>query len=133
MSTSLPKSEKLKHEKVIKQLFSQGKSVYKYPYKILMLPNEFLEEKEWPQVMFSVSKRNFKHAVDRNRIKRQMREAYRLQKADWLQTLSQKPAYLAIIYVAKEPNASHLVHRKLLKVLNLLAEKYLQTDSEPSS
>lgn len=77
MDVRFPKSEKLKKEKVIKQLFSKGKSVYKYPFKLLWLPNAVAEEQTNPQVLVSVPKRAFKKAVDRNRIKRQIKEAYR--------------------------------------------------------
>jgi len=77
MNFSFPKSEKLKSRKTIELLFSEGKAITKFPIKLFFLP---IENAENTQAGFAVPKRNFKNAVDRNRIKRQMREAYRLQK-----------------------------------------------------
>ena len=125
MGFLFPKSEKLKREKAIKQVFSQGKGVYKYPFKVVLVPGEFIEGEELPKVMVSAPKRAFKKAVDRNRIKRQIREAYRLSKSEWLANVANKPAYLAIMYVAKEHNSSELIQKKLKKVLYLLSEQYL--------
>jgi len=77
MNFRFPKSEKLKSRKTIELLFTEGKSVTKFPIKVFYLP---IKNNEKTQVGFAVPKRNFKNAVDRNRIKRQLREAYRLQK-----------------------------------------------------
>ncbi|PHS67351.1 MAG: ribonuclease P protein component [Flavobacterium sp.] len=77
MNFSFPKSEKLKSRKTIELLFSEGKSFSKFPIKVFFIP---VENAENTQAGFAVPKRNFKRAVDRNRIKRQMRESYRLQK-----------------------------------------------------
>ena len=77
MNFRFPKSEKLKSRKTIELLFEEGKSVSMFPIKVFYLP---LENVEKTQAGFTVPKRNFKSAVDRNRIKRQLREAYRLQK-----------------------------------------------------
>ncbi len=77
MNFSFPKSEKLKSRKTIELLFSEGKSFSKFPVKVFFIP---VENADNTQAGFAVPKRNFKSAVDRNRIKRQMREAYRLQK-----------------------------------------------------
>lgn len=126
MGFLFPKSEKLKSEKAIKEVFSKGKGVFKYPFKVVILPKEFCVDEQLPQVMVSVPKRAFKKAVDRNRIKRQMREAYRLHKEEWLAETGNKPAYLAIMYVAKEHNTSVLIQKKLKKVLSLLTEQYLR-------
>jgi len=77
MNFSFPKSEKLKSRKTIELLFEEGKSYTKFPIKVFFLP---IENTENTKAGFAVPKRNFKNAVDRNRIKRQLREAYRLQK-----------------------------------------------------
>ena len=77
MNFRFPKSEKLKSKKAIELLFTEGKSLTKYPVKIFYLP---VENKKKTQAGFAVPKRIFKNAVDRNCIKRQLREAYRLQK-----------------------------------------------------
>ncbi|MGB3586827.1 MAG: ribonuclease P protein component [Tunicatimonas sp.] len=77
MRQTFPKQEKLTHKKRIGELFREGKSVVLYPIRFIYLP---VADQDHHQVLFSVPKRNFKRAVDRNRIKRQMREAYRLHK-----------------------------------------------------
>lgn len=77
MSFSFPKSEKLKSRKAIELLFEEGKTISIFPIKLFYLS---VENSEKTQAGFTVSKRNFNKAVDRNRIKRQLRESYRLQK-----------------------------------------------------
>lgn len=98
MSFRLTKAEKLKSRKIIEALFVDGKSINKSPLKVYYLPN--LKSKV-SQVSFAVPKRNFKHAVDRNRIKRQLREAYRLNKHLLLANNDAKFSFL-FLYVGKE-------------------------------
>ncbi|MEQ8361218.1 MAG: ribonuclease P protein component [Cyclobacteriaceae bacterium] len=89
--------ERLKKEKLIKGLFTKGSSFNLYPFRILHLPNP--DESDFHQVLFTASTRNFKKAVDRNKIKRRSREAYRLQKGE----LNETPKLLiGFIYIAKE-------------------------------
>ena len=77
MNFRFPKSEKLKSRKTIELLFEEGKSVSKHPIKLFFTS---LEDSPKTQAGFAVPKRSFNKAVDRNRIKRQLRESYRLQK-----------------------------------------------------
>lgn len=77
MTFTFSKAEKLKSRKVIERLFEEGKSLKKFPLKAIYLK---VEQQNKIQAAFSVPKRRFKLAVTRNRIKRQMREAYRLHK-----------------------------------------------------
>ena len=79
MTYQFPKNEKLKSRKLIEALFKEGKTLKSFPLLVYFLPIEHTSE-ALLQVGFSVPKRRFKHAVDRNRIKRLMREAYRLNK-----------------------------------------------------
>ena len=78
MAFDYPKHEKLKSKTAIDLLFSQGKSVSKYPMRLVFVENP--EGKEKIQIGVSVSKKHFKKAVDRNYFKRLLREAYRLNK-----------------------------------------------------
>ncbi len=79
MNHTYPKKEKLKSRKLIDQLFAQGNSVSDYPIKLIYLNTELPEDVKI-QAGVAVPKKNFKSAVKRNRIKRLLREAYRLNK-----------------------------------------------------
>lgn len=80
MKFSFPKKEKLKNKQLFEKLFSEGKSVSSYPIKLVYLKTE-LQFDVSIQAGVSVPKKKFKSAVKRNRIKRLMRESYRLNKA----------------------------------------------------
>ena len=100
MKTRYPKIEKLKSKKLIEKLFSEGRSVSSYPLRIVYLQTEF-DDNCISKVGVSVSKRHFKKAVDRNRIKRVMREAYRLNKAAFFNNITTQYA-LMILYIGNE-------------------------------
>ena len=79
MSFSYPKNHKLKSKTSIDLLFSKGKSVSKYPLRLVYaVANEQQMDGELMKMGVSVSKKYFKHAVDRNYFKRILRETYRL-------------------------------------------------------
>lgn len=80
MKLSFPKKEKLKNKQLFEKLFSEGKSVSSYPIKLVYLKTELPFDVSI-QAGVSVPKKNFKSAVKRNRIKRLIRESYRLNKA----------------------------------------------------
>ena len=73
MNFRFPKSEKLKSSKTIELLFAEGQSFSNFPLKVIYLPQQ---TEQTTQATFAVPKRNFKTAVMRNRIKRQLRERY---------------------------------------------------------
>lgn len=112
MRQKLPKTERLSSKKYIQELFSKGKAFTYFPYKVICLPLSTEQAREVAgipqgrektppvaQVLFSCSKRNFKKAVDRNAVKRRMREAYRLHK----HLLPADGHFLiAYIYIARE-------------------------------
>jgi len=104
---TLKKSERLSKKKLIQELFDKGSSFYLYPFKVFFRLNEGPEN----QVMASVPKSIFKKAVDRNTIKRRVREGYRLNKA---KLASDKIFFIAYIYTAKEILPSALIHQKLV-------------------
>jgi len=115
---SFPKKEKLTSKITIDRLFKEGESRFKYPFRILFLSSDSYTE-DFPQVVISVSKRNFKRAVDRNRIKRLIREAYRLQKNDLLALFPKKPSSMAILYTAKEEIHLEELKKKLYLIIKL--------------
>jgi ribonuclease P protein component len=121
---TLKKDERLKRRKVIEKLFSEGRAVASFPIRVQYKIDDPLLTVSL-QAGFSVSSRNFKKAVDRNRIKRLMREAYRLQKAPLEQALQTKQQKLALflIYTGKELPNYALVREKIEVVL----KKLLQT------
>ncbi len=91
----LPKTERLKSRKQIDNLFAGGKGFSVFPIRVTYL---FLKEEESGVKMgVTVSKRNFKKATDRNRVKRLLREAYRLQKEE-LQAALQANAKTAAVF-----------------------------------
>ena len=89
MTFSYPKIEKLKSKKSIDLLFSKGKSVGKYPLRLVYVQHDF-EENIPLKMGVSVSKKYFKNAVDRNYYKRLLRECYRLNKHFLIQNLEVK-------------------------------------------
>lgn len=93
------KAEKLKSRKIIDLLFSEGKSVSKYPLRLVYAPTEGVNEK----LLFgvSVSKKYFKNASDRNYLKRVLRECYRLNK-HLLNNNLDKPYAFMFFYQTKE-------------------------------
>ncbi len=97
ISYSFNKAERLCSKTLINNLFSKGNRVItQFPFRVLwqFIPNN---PEQYPaQVMFSVGKRNFPNAVHRNRIKRQMRELYRIRKHLLYQLLEQKQKSLVI-------------------------------------
>jgi ribonuclease P protein component len=106
MSFAFPKHEKLKSRKVIAQLFSEGKSISKFPVKMLYVPcdeaaSERVQKATTSQAAFAVPKRNFKLAVARNGVKRQLREAFRLHK-HLLSAESGRKFALLFLYLGKD-------------------------------
>lgn len=120
------KAERLKSKKLIDLLFSKGESFLQYPVKFVYLPTE-LPQKHCVQVGVTVSKKNFKKAVDRNRIKRLLREAYRLNKHQILDSIGEQQLALFLIYIGKEMPDYRLIEngikKGLRKVSNSLKEK----------
>ncbi len=116
------KAERLSKELVIKELFEKGSSFYLYPFKVIYKSNPDQSNLAINQVLISVSSRNFKRAVDRNKVKRRVREAYRLQKE--VQTHPQKGIF-SFIYTAKEILPFVEIKSKLFLVL----EKIKNLDS----
>lgn len=107
------KEERLNKERWIKELFERGSSFHLYPFRVLFLPHP---DPKWPatQALISIPVRNFKKAVDRNTLKRRIREGYRLNK----HTLNADQKWLiAYIYTAKEINHSNLIHNKVLTAI----------------
>ncbi|WP_246073980.1 ribonuclease P protein component [Hymenobacter jeollabukensis] len=111
------KEEHLCRKKLITELFGQGSSFGVYPLRLVWLP--LAEPSQTPpQVLVSVSKRTFKRAVDRNYLKRLVREAYRLNKYRLMEHPGgHRVGQLAIIYTGKEKKPFAVVQNKLISGL----------------
>lgn len=123
MSTfSFDKSQKLKSDKIIGQLFQSGKSVAKFPIRLVWMPVATREEDSLFQIAVTVPKKNFKSAVSRNRIKRQLREAYRLNKSILYQSITDTSVHYAmmILYTGKEGFAYAHIEHSLIKAMRLM-------------
>lgn len=123
----LPKGERLYLREEIERLHSCGRSFVSYPIRIVWLAEPIATETPGEQaqvaVMTSVAKRRFKHAVDRNRIKRMTRTAYRLHKAPLWQTATQHhcTVRVALQSVAKTmptyPELEQAVERAVARIV----------------
>src|ERR1700712_276161 len=100
MNFTYPKHERLKSKTTIDLLFSEGKSVSKYPLRLVYRQAEGNPE-EKIKLGVSVSKKYFKKAVDRNYFKRVLRETYRLNKHLLLDNL-EKPYAFMFFYQSKD-------------------------------
>ncbi len=118
----LPKTERLKSRKGIDTLFAKGKSFAVFPVRVTY---QFTPSAEGGlQVGVTASKRNFKKAVDRNRIKRLLREAYRLQKEELQATLkaSGKSGAVFFLYTGKTLPTFEEVKGAMAKCLQKLTK-----------
>ena len=115
---TFPKTERLCSRKAIEALFAGGnRSFSAFPLRVVYraVPEGAT------QMMVSVSKRHFKHAVDRNRTKRQIREAWRLNRDILLQG-GDPGLHIAFIWLADELQPSDLIHRKMKNLLHRVKE-----------
>ena len=124
---SFSKAERICSKLVVDKLFAGGNtSMAVYPLRAVCMP---VEKGCVPaSILISVPKRRFHHAVDRNRMKRQVREAYRLNKSVLWQSLEGKPYSLAIAFVciADKSCASANVARSVKKILSRIEEQVVR-------
>jgi len=125
---TLGKEERLKSRKQIEQLFDKGKNIVITPFRVYFLIDEMLNaQRSMFNVQFGVgvSARNFKKAVDRNRIKRLTREAWRLQKNEIDKKVKEAQRQLNVffIYTGKELPDFTTVKDKVAIALKKLADK----------
>lgn len=123
MDFSYPKNSKLKSQKTIDSLFSEGKSVSKYPLRLVYAALESSDEKL--KFGVSVSKKHFKKAVDRNYFKRVLRECYRLNKHLLQENIEQSYAIM-FFYQTSERLTYEAINEKTI----LLFEKFTKTLNE---
>lgn len=124
MPNTYPRKEKLKSKKLIEQMFNEGKSISVYPLRLIYLKTDF-EDDVILKTGVSVSKRLHKKAVSRNRIKRLMREAYRLHKNTYFNKSTTSYAFM-FLYISKEEATFELLNTKT----KLLLEKFIKQNPD---
>jgi ribonuclease P protein component len=123
---TLGSEERLKKRKQIEELFNSGESFSIFPFRVYYLLRRDPEVKDVLQFGAGVSKKNFKRAVDRNRIKRLLRESYRLQKNSLKEAVREREEWcliLFIVYTGKEFPDYSLVKEKVEQALTRVQKK----------
>lgn len=125
MNQTYPKHEKLKKKKYIDLLFSEGRTVTKYPLRLVYVSVKDLDVPL--QMGVSVSKKYFKKAVDRNYFKRVLRECYRLNKDLLLNDLPE-PYVMMFFYQTKERLSYQEIEQKTIELFNKFTLNLSQKD-----
>jgi len=118
MKFTYPKTEKLKSKITIDLLFSKGKSVSKYPLRLVFVESDYGIPNDSEQMLkmgVSVSKKYFKHAVDRNYFKRVLRETYRLNKHILMDNLDKNYAFM-FFYQSKDRLTYEEINTKTIQL-----------------
>lgn len=127
-ASTLSKKERICSKKQIDGLFGGGysKSITAYPVRVIYAWRSCSNDEPQAMVMVSVSKRFFKHAVKRNRIKRQLREAYRKNKKILIDSLSNVPdkgLSMAFLWIDDKMYDSCFVEKQVCDLLMRIKEK----------
>ena len=125
---TLGSRERIKSRKQLEALFGGGKSrsMAAFPVRLVYMTHDSAGESPELMVMVSVSKRHFKHAVKRNRVKRQLREAYRLNKhilAPAAAKLEGKTLSMGFIWLADELMPTERVEKSIVNLMERLNER----------
>jgi ribonuclease P protein component len=126
MGNTLNRSEMLKSKIQINQLFEKGFRVNKYPLKALVLPLNDPEQNNSCLFMVMASAKKYKKAVTRNRIKRKIKEAYRLNKNLIYPYLTEnnKKCLLGVMYNGHEIPTFDEIEKSMIVLLKRIQEKY---------
>lgn len=120
------KDEKLCSPGEITDLFSKGKQLFKHPVKLLWLATESNKGQK-ARVIITVSKRNFKHAVQRNRIKRLLRECYRKNKHIIAPLAVDQQLLIGLIFIGKEIPRINVLESIIIELFHRLNPEHEKT------
>ena len=121
---TFPLKEHLKSTSIIDSLYANGESATAFPLRAVFLEQPATQEPT-AAILVNVAKRRFRHAVDRNLLKRRMREAYRTGKHGFIETLESngKKMAVAIMYIDNKPSSTEYLKRRMEKLLNAILSK----------
>jgi len=114
------KAERLYGKISIDEVYKKGKTILSYPFKISSL--EVPQSNAPVKIIISVPKRSFKKAVDRNKIKRFIREAYRKNKTILYEGINTKKLFVMFIYTSKTIETASEVEKKMIVALQKIAK-----------
>jgi ribonuclease P protein component len=125
---SLPKSERLNKKILISKVYDSGIAIKAFPliFSYQLTDKSYFDQ---PQILFTVSKRKFKKAVDRNRIKRLMREAYRLKKQDLMICIPEKQSLFAVVTFTNKELPDFLTIQKSYEKVEKQLKLHFNKDS----
>lgn len=120
-----PLKEHLKSKSIIDKLYAEGASVTAYPLRAVFIEVPADSQKPAATILISVAKRRFRHAVDRNLVKRRIREAYRLNKNPFIDSLNTqgKKMAVAILYIDTKHNSTEFLMKKMSILLTAITDK----------
>lgn len=119
-----PKRERLVSQKLIDLLFGGSRSLVAFPLRVVYYNKERACGDEPVQLLISVPKKRFRHAVDRNRVKRQIREAYRYHKAILYQALpDDQQLLLSFVWLSDKHSPTAEVEQRVALLVRRIAEK----------
>lgn len=122
---TLSKEERICSKKLINELFTgNGRSMTAFPLRVVFMKRTIVDDQPRAAMLVSVPKRYFKHAVDRNRVKRQVREAFRRNKSIITQNLTEdhEAVAMAFVWLTDEKYPSSEVENRMVRLLTRISE-----------
>ena len=122
---TLSKEERICSKKLINELFTgNGRSMTAFPLRVVFMKRTIVDDQPRAAMLVSVPKRYFKHAVDRNRVKRQVREAFRRNKSIITQNLTDdhEAVAMAFVWLTNEKFPSSEVENRKVRHLTRISE-----------
>ena len=122
---TLSKEDRICSKKLINELFTgNGRSMTAFPLRVVFMKRTIIDDQPRAAMLVSVPKRYFKHAVDRNRVKRQVREAFQRNKSIITQNLTDdhEAVAMAFVWLTNEKFPSSEVENRMVRLLTRISE-----------